>query len=114
MPRIERGTIFFATYADPQGRNPKHRPTLVVSVDGECIHCVAISHTIHDPPTDNEILLPYAERGPCRTGLTKKSAAICNWPVLVQAGDVTEVSGILPPRYMKAVVERIAANAEAE
>lgn len=108
MQKIKRGEIFFATYPDPNGQNQKHRPTLVISESSSegVLTCVAISHTLPNPLTDNLVLVPYANSGPCVTGLKQRSAAVCNWIVEVKVSDADPPCGVLPAKYLLQVIQK--------
>jgi len=108
-----QGQIIWANVYDPQGRNPKDRPLLVVSNTSEIAEeapfwCVAISHTL--PPTlpDHWILLPFSNTGPHpETGLKKKCAAVCDWPVQIRPQDIKSVVGSAPPKHLNKILEKI-------
>jgi hypothetical protein len=84
VPKPEQGRIVLVKVPDPQSRNAKTRPAVIVSwteeiaVDG-IIACVAITSAVPDKVPDDCILLPFSPGGKSRTGLKMRSAAMCSW-----------------------------------
>jgi mRNA-degrading endonuclease toxin of MazEF toxin-antitoxin module len=60
--------------ADPQSRNTKIRPAVIVSetdeiADDGAIFCVAVNSTLPQKVPDDYVLLPFHRGGRARTGL---------------------------------------------
>jgi mRNA-degrading endonuclease toxin of MazEF toxin-antitoxin module len=113
VSRPERGRIIRATVLDPQGRNPKVRPLVIVSrtediKSGETFLAVAISGELPKPLPDSYVRLPWHPQRHPRTGLKKDCAAICTWYVTLTEADITEYGGIVPSAQMQAILTRLA------
>jgi mRNA-degrading endonuclease toxin of MazEF toxin-antitoxin module len=86
--------VTVADMLDPQGRNPKDRPALVVSRDedispGEPLIVVAIS-TLRPGAAQPQwtVKLPWDRRGHPRTGLTTNCVAVCDWIEEIDEGRI--------------------------
>jgi mRNA interferase MazF len=105
---------------DPQGRNPKDRPCVVVSPTtdieaGLPLQVVAITTLLPDPLPDDHVLLPWQPPRHPRTGLNKRNAAVCSWLAWVEEDRVIRPVGFVPGKQlleMARVLERIAAEGE--
>lgn len=99
---------------DPWGRNPKTRPVLIITPNDETAKVrqlvgVAISSTSLPPkPTllpDDWVELPFADRGLCMTGLSKRSVAKCQWIVEVPKDRITRKRGVAPSDRIQQVIQ---------
>jgi mRNA-degrading endonuclease toxin of MazEF toxin-antitoxin module len=105
-----RGRIIWATINDPQGRNPKSRPLVVISRDDAIptathIRAVAITTRVADSPTEVSVPLPWDRNGHPRTKLNHANVAVCTWSVDIPIEAVEDFSGIVPPKQMFAIDE---------
>jgi hypothetical protein len=108
---IPRGTVIVANVPDPQGRNPKERPLVVVE-DFESgdpgIFCVAITSALPNPlPTEYATLPWHRDRRISRTGLTARCAAVSTWRVLVKEEQVVARLGHVPNDALLQIVTQI-------
>ncbi|MGL4550054.1 MAG: hypothetical protein ACRC33_02610 [Gemmataceae bacterium] len=111
------GRIVYAVVNDPQGRNPKERPCLIVNRDPEDtpdarLAVVAITSTFAEiEPADRVMILyPQAQlngRPHPITGLTCESAAACRWQTLIRESEVTGVGGRVPGHLLDRVLTRV-------
>ena len=108
--KLQQGTI---VWAEVSHRGIKKKRPLVVITDTEeivmdCEICaVAITTTYEDPPPDTHIELPwYRQRHPM-TGLSRRSAAVCDWLVSLRPGDVIEVKGQVPSKKLLDIINRV-------
>jgi hypothetical protein len=95
-----RGRIVWVEISDPQGRNPKCRPAVIVTANEDIrpdaeVWVVGISSRLDVGPAEVQVELPWDRRGHPRTGLRERCAAICTWlrqvslaAVKSEAGDV--------------------------
>ena len=108
---IPRGTVIVANVSDPQGRNPKERPLVVVEdfEKGDSgIFCVAVTSTLPNPIPGEYVPLPWhRDRRVSRTGLTARCAAVSTWRVLVAEGDVVTRLGHIPNDALLQIVKQI-------
>jgi hypothetical protein len=103
--------VIVANVADPQGRNPKERPLVVVEDfdEGEPgIFCVAITSTLPNPLPSEHVILPWhRDRRISRTGLTARCAAVCNWRVVVTKVQVVARLGSIPNQALLQIATQI-------
>jgi mRNA-degrading endonuclease toxin of MazEF toxin-antitoxin module len=110
VPRPEQGRIVLAEIPDPQSRNPKIRPLVIVS-DSEEIRsdqgllCVGITSTFPRKLPDDCVLLAYHPRGHPRTGLKKRCAAMCSWLVEIDEEAVHRYIGMASPRELEQILD---------
>ena len=76
--------ILVLALLDPQGRNPKNRPVVVLgaAVDADDvarIEVMAITTWLPDPLPEDHFLLPWQIPAHPRTSLNKRCAAVGSW-----------------------------------
>ena len=96
---------------DPRGVR-KDRPVLVLTptdeiADAELIVGAAIATSFPEPPPYTHIALPWAADGSVKTGLRRRSAAVCNWLVKLEPGKIEPVKGYLDARRLADVMGRV-------
>jgi hypothetical protein len=90
---------------DPQGRNPKDRPAVIVTAteeiqpDGE-VWVVAISTQMDAAPAEEQVALPWHPQRHPRTGLTERSSAVCTWLRKVPLSSIRKYGGMVPGRQL--------------
>lgn len=106
---LRPGTIVWATVADPDGRNPKSRPLVVVSpLDENGAHdAVAVTSRVDLFQDDCCVRLPWAHGGHPQTKLTKECLARCDWVIYLKPSDVTRLGGVIPQRALRDILARI-------
>jgi mRNA-degrading endonuclease toxin of MazEF toxin-antitoxin module len=109
VPKPEQGRIVAVEAADPQGRNVKRRPAVIVSrnseiLSGAKISCVAITTAFPDQPSEECIPLPFSPGGKARTGLKKRSAALCSWLFQITEKEITKYLGVTPPDELQKIL----------
>ena len=112
MSQLCRGRIVWVELLDPQGRNRKRRPAVVVTPDAEIkedgeVWVVAISTQFTESPADVQVELPWERRGHPRTKLKERCAAVCTWMEKVPVASVQEMAGIVPGRQLLDILIRI-------
>lgn len=117
MPRPERGRIVWVEVPDPQGRNPKCRPAVILTSTeeveaGEPIVVAAISTTLAQPLPDDHVELPWDRRGHSRTGLRMRCAAVCSWLTVIVEKDIQGYAGIVPGPQLLQILEKVDALSE--
>ncbi len=84
MSDLRRGRIVRVEVLDPQNRNPKIRPAIILTPteeirpDGDLV-LVAITGSVNAAPADVEVTLPWHRQGRTTTRLNKPSVAVCTW-----------------------------------
>jgi hypothetical protein len=109
-PPFLRGQVLNAPVLDPQGRNPKVRPCVVIGCKADFVAVVAITSTVGDVAPADRIDLPFSPNpsSPCHTGLTRPSAANCAWQTTVRVEDVEEVIGRVDDADFRRIYARCA------
>lgn len=83
---LEQGRIVWAELLDPQGRNPKRRPAVVLTPtaeirpDGEIV-VAALSSQVDQSSPDVSVELPWHRDGHPRTKLNRRNVVVCTWLV---------------------------------
>ena len=106
------GTIVWMQVTDPNGRNPKTRPLILVSpLDENGNHdAVAVSSQVDLFREDCCVFLPWNHGGHIKTQLSKKCIARCDWMVKLKPSDVARVGGIVPQQTLIKILARITAK----
>ena len=111
--------VLVSALLDPQGRNPKDRPCVIVTpnVDLEAgmpLQVVAITTFIPDPMPDDHVPLPWqAPRHP-KTGLNRRNAAVCSWLARVAEDRVIRSVGFIPGKQLMEIAEILERRRHAE
>lgn len=97
---------------DPQGRNRKRRPAVILTTReeiqaGEPIFVVAISTQLPHRLPDEYVELPWHPQGRVRTGLRERCAAVCTWLEEVREPDILQYAGVVPVPKMLTIQEKI-------
>jgi mRNA-degrading endonuclease toxin of MazEF toxin-antitoxin module len=116
---LQQGRIVWAELLDPQGRNPKRRPAVVLTptaeirADGEVV-VAALSSQIDQSPADASVELPWQPNGHPRTKLNKRNVVVCTWLVALPVGSIQpgDIGGTVPFAQMARVLETVRSLAE--
>lgn len=92
----------------------KSRPVVVITANRDIpsspvIVGVACSHSAaesSDPLPENYVDLPFHPSGNCRTKLTKRTVAICNWVVRIEKATIqlSSFGGLVPPQQLETII----------
>ena len=107
-----RGRIVWVEIVDPQGRNPKLRPAVIVSAteaiqEGGQVWCVAVSSQLDEAPAEEQVELPWHRDGHPRTQLRQRCAAVCSWLVPVSLDAIRQYAGTVPGRQLNQILQRV-------
>jgi mRNA-degrading endonuclease toxin of MazEF toxin-antitoxin module len=107
-----RGRIIWVEAPDPQGRNPKVRPAVILTATqdiqpGGEVHCVAISSQVAQAPAEDQVALPWHPQGHPRTKLRERCAAVCTWLLRVSLPTVERFGGQVPTKEMLAILHKV-------
>ena len=110
MPNLSRGRIIRATIRDPQGRNAKSRPVVVVvppkdDDPASTLGVIGVSTRVGMAPPDECVNLPWQNGGHPRTGLSARSEAVCTWLETITVADVEREIGQVPADRMLAILQ---------
>jgi hypothetical protein len=103
---LVQGRIIIAPIVDPQGRNPKNRPAVVITptadiLPGGAVQVVAVSSQTDRAANAVCVPLPWQRpNGHPRTRLNEQCAAICTWLVDVPISDILGYKGITPDKSL--------------
>lgn len=112
---LRRGRVVWVEMNDPQGRNRKVRPAVVVTPTGEItpggvIVVAAVTTQIGMAPASATVSLPWhGDRKQSPTGLTERSECVCDCLEAVPMADVRGTGGLVPFRQLSQILEKIAA-----
>jgi mRNA-degrading endonuclease toxin of MazEF toxin-antitoxin module len=113
VPTLSQGRMVAAEVLDPQGRNPKIRPVVIVTPTeaiqpGVAFYGVAITGSLPNPLTAEFVLISFQVDGRGRTGMKKRCAAKCDWLVPPQHDLARHDIGFVSTKVLTAIVERVA------
>ncbi len=109
MSSIRQGRIVYVPTLDPQGRNPKTRPAVVVTPDdriaaGGVVRVVAVTGTFGQAPREVTVELPWDRAGHPRTKLRQPGEAVCSWAFDVAVDELTDTGGFVPDRWLSRIL----------
>jgi mRNA-degrading endonuclease toxin of MazEF toxin-antitoxin module len=109
VPKPEQGRIVLVEIPDPQSRNAKTRPAVIVSKMEEIrseglIACVAVTSAVPDKLPADCVLLPFSSSGKTRTGLKIRSAAMCSWLFQITEDEIEKYIGVVPPQKLQEIL----------
>jgi mRNA-degrading endonuclease toxin of MazEF toxin-antitoxin module len=107
---LVQGQIVTVETLDPQGRNAKERPVLIITptacIQGEAeIVAVAVTSTFTKPLDPTEIPLPWHRQGHPRTRLNRECVAKCHWLVRFRPSDVRHQAGVVPQVVLQRILD---------
>jgi mRNA-degrading endonuclease toxin of MazEF toxin-antitoxin module len=106
------GRIVWVEVFDPQGRNSKRRPGVIVTPTDEIqpdgvVRVVGISTKFEEAPPAVQVELPWDPRGTAKTQLRRPSWAVCTWVITVPVSNIIECRGIVPPRQLIEINQKL-------
>ncbi len=111
---LRRGRIVRVEVPDPQNRNPKCRPAIILTPTAEIrpggdLVLVAITGSVNAAPADVQVALPWHRQGRTATRLNKPSVAVCTWVFTRPASSIRGYGGVVPDRQMLQILDKIKA-----
>jgi mRNA-degrading endonuclease toxin of MazEF toxin-antitoxin module len=116
VPRLCRGRIVRVEVLDPQNRNPKCRPAVIITPtekirpDGEVV-LVAITGSTNAAPAEMQVALPWHAQGQAGTRLIRPSIAVCSWVFTSPVSRIQSYGGMVPDRQMLQILDKLNALA---
>ncbi len=101
MASLIQGRIVWLKVVDPQGRNPKIRPVIIIDYepnkipDDQPLHGICVTHEIGISPREDCVPVPWNVSGNVLTKLTKESEAVCTWQVSFTRSEIEKTGGLL-------------------
>jgi PemK-like, MazF-like toxin of type II toxin-antitoxin system len=113
MPLHYGQIVIVSEMTDPNGVNPKDRPSVVVTPTNEIdpegsIIVVAISTLLPGSAPDDCVELPWDPRRHPRTGLRTRCAAVIPWIQEVPIDRIIGSIGIVPGKQLVAIAAKLA------
>jgi mRNA-degrading endonuclease toxin of MazEF toxin-antitoxin module len=111
---LRRGRIVRVEVADPQARNSKCRPAVILTPtadirpDGDLV-LVAVTGSVDAASADVQVALPWHRQGQTSTRLNKPSVAVCTWVFTSPVSNIRSYGGIVPDRQMLQILDKIKA-----
>jgi mRNA-degrading endonuclease toxin of MazEF toxin-antitoxin module len=108
------GRVVWVTIHDPQGRNPKCRPAVIltptdaIKPDGD-VWVVGITTNFERATPEVQTELQYDPRGNCRSGLRERCWAVATWVTKVPVSAIEGYAGVIPGRQMAEIHQKIEA-----
>jgi len=101
------GRIVWAELLDPQGRNSKVRPAVLISpsVNGDGWLAVALTTKIDMAPADVCVELPWHRDGHPKTQLNQRNAAVCTWRAFLSPEQIVGLGGFAPMAHFQRILE---------
>jgi len=98
---------------DPQGRNPKIRPAVIVTptdaiLPEGTIDVVAVTTQIDQSPAEVSVSLPWHRNGHPRTKLRRRNVADCSWRAQMPVLMVQSEAGQVPVAEMNRILQILA------
>lgn len=106
---LVQGRIVWVEMVDPQGRNPKTRPAVIVTPtseigpDGEVV-VVAVTSVRGEAKPELCVPLPWHRDGHPKTQLKRSNEVVCNWAATVPVASITSVLGVVPFAQMSRIL----------
>jgi mRNA-degrading endonuclease toxin of MazEF toxin-antitoxin module len=113
VPKPARGRIVKADVLDPQGRNRKRRPLVIVTpteqiLPGGSLWGVAITTAVSKPLPNDCVALPFHPQGLAKTKLKTFCAAKCTWLQKIEhEEDIREYLGVVPEEQLLEILKKV-------
>jgi len=113
VPKLVRGRIIKADVLDPQGRNRKRRPLVIITpteeiLPGQSFWGVAITSAVSRPLPDDCVALPFHAQGKSKTRLKTFCAAKCSWLQRIEhEEDICEYLGFVPDKQLLEILKKV-------
>ena len=109
---LQQGRIVWAEVLDPQGRNPKVRPAVILTpaseIKEEVVVAARTSRTDDSPP-EVSVELPWHAGGHPRTKLDRRNVVVCTWLVTILISAIQGTLGLVPFAQMARILEIVGA-----
>jgi mRNA-degrading endonuclease toxin of MazEF toxin-antitoxin module len=98
---------------DPQGRNLKVRPAVVVTstdaiIPGGRVRVVAVTRRIDQSPPAVTVVLPWDANGHPRTRLREKCGAVGTWTASIPTDQLTDTGRYVSGEHLLAILQIVA------
>ena len=105
---ISQGQIVWAKIKDRNGIEKTH-PVVIITDSSEiptesALVGVAVTATFGDPLPKWAVEIPWSTAGESKTGLRRRSAAVCNWLVELDKQNVDRIIGFVPRSHLQEII----------
>lgn len=112
MADLRYGRIVWVELLDPQGRNPKVRPAVVLTPTAEItpaghIFVAAITSDVGSVPAAEAVELPWQASGHPTTKLKRASVVVTSWTARVDVS-AARTAGMVPLKQLMELASKIA------
>jgi mRNA-degrading endonuclease toxin of MazEF toxin-antitoxin module len=119
VDRITRGRVIWLDVTDPRGIPVGDHAAVILttkaeSESGELLKAVVISSKLQHAAKERMVELPWSRGGHPRTGLSKRSAAMCDWIVTVNEDHIRKYGGLVSGKLLDQIVALINPPTESE
>ena len=109
---LQQGRIIWVELLDPQGRNPKRRPAVILTPtseirpDGDVVVAALSSQTDQSPP-EVSVEVPWHRDGHPKTKLNRRNVVVCTWLATLKIATIqpADIGGLMPFAQMARVLE---------
>lgn len=114
-PQLQQGRIVWVEVLDPQGRNPKVRPAVVLTTtaeireDGE-VAVAAVTTQLDAAPSEVCVELPWHRDGHPRTRLNRRNVVVCTWLATVSVAQICGYAGVVPFAQLARILSLVTAR----
>jgi mRNA-degrading endonuclease toxin of MazEF toxin-antitoxin module len=110
-----QGRIVWVTLSDQSGRNPKHRPAIIVTPTADIdpagkVVVVAATSTFTKPLPVNLVPLPWQNGGHPVTRLYKPCVAVCDWVCVIPVSAIGAEGGVVPKPLLDQILLKLPAE----
>lgn len=110
--RLQQGSIIWANVADPQGRNAKDRPAVILTPNeeieaGEALFVVIATSVFDEPLTEMQVKLPWHRNRHPKTGLYKPCVVLCDWLTELPKTSILDVGGVVPGGVLRDILSKV-------
>jgi len=110
---LRQGRIIWVELIDPQGRNPKPRPAVILTPteqilpDGEVL-VAAITSQTEMARVEVSVALPWHRSGHPKTKLDRRNAVVCTWLATIRVADIQRFGGHTSIPELNRIIEIVA------
>jgi len=109
-PPLQQGRIVWVELLDPQDRNPKVRPAVILTAtpeireNGEVV-VAAVTTQLDMAAAEVCVELPWQRGGHPRTKLNSRNVVVCTWLVTIRVSEIRGTAGLVPLPQMIRILE---------
>lgn len=108
---LQQGRIVWFTSLDPNGRNEKKRPAVILTptaaIRPDAPVLVAASSSSNVAGEEEVVRLTWNREGTTRTRLRRASHVVCSWLVEAPVAALDGTPGVVNPRELLAILAKV-------